>query len=322
MAKENQIEQAWDLIDTGELEAARKIGEQLVKAKEEEGFRIMAALWEKEEAWEFAIKVLEEGLNIYPDSWELWLSLGNMHSNNEDYESGLKALDKAAASEGVEIHWVKLNKSVILMRMMQVEEALNTLQSLTDSPIRNQAFTLKLELLNQISRHDLILELAEEELESLEVPADQEADEHMSQICLLIASACWYEDEPEERILHYLRQAINYHRQNPDCVWLIREMDPDFSDKANYYGVIVKGTFLTGEEDVSQVDFFTSYEVVADSEAEALTFIRAFEVDEVDKESLIIVETEISESQEEDAKGIYAVGGFAFIDEGNGAAVE
>lgn len=320
MSNQRLIEQAWNLLDTGEIEAARKTGLKLVEAKEKAGYTIVAATWEAEENWETAIQILKDGVEILKDSWELWFSLGNMYSNNEEYENAMTAFDHALMCSEVESDWITLNKAVVNIRMLEFDAALNMLQSLADSLLKNQAFLLKIQLLDQLNRSDLILSLTEEELEDLEVPQDENSAKEMGEICAIIAGACWTEDEDPEVINHYLSQAKAYDRRNLNSLYLIREMEPDFSDEGKMYELIVQGKMKVSDSEVKTIDFFTSYQVFSDSEEEALNYIKNFEIEDIDTESLQIIEIGLIEEDDDiDIKGIYAVSGFTLLDTENGA---
>ncbi|RMG27063.1 MAG: hypothetical protein D6730_07950 [Bacteroidetes bacterium] len=313
MENESLIQQAWAQLEEGDSQPARELGEQLIAAGKQVGYLLKAASLEQEEDWEAAIRILSAGTEAHPGSWELWLSLGNMQVNLENWEAALAAYGRAAACPQAASGIIELHKAVAYTRMLDFDQALNTLQALVGSEVRNSAFLQKIELLHQLGHHKLILELVEEELESLAVPEDEEEAREMSRICSCIASACWYEEESEEMIQHYLKQAIEYDRTNPENLLLLREMAADFSDQARLYELLLKGKWQE-EEGRQASEFFCAYEVVADSQEEALAYIRAYEPEPILKDSLEIVEVDTSEAEEDEPKGIYVVTDLAFVE--------
>lgn len=318
-SQEVLIAQGYDFLAAEEYQDAREVGHALIRQGEEAGYRIAAQAYAGVDEWDKAIHILREGIDAMPDEWHLWLQLGNFLSDKEDFQGAMDAYEKAIACPGVQTDWIRINQAVLMFRQGEVEESLNTLQQVTDPEVLSDAFALQLNLLDQLGQHALIIELAKEELEHIPSPEDEEAASTLSRICATIATACWYEEKEQAEILHYLRQSIVYDRSNPDAAWLFREMDPQFSDSPIYFELVVQGTLVAEEvsEELESQTFLTTYGVVADSEEEALNYIKTFEIDAIDKKSLRIVSQETEAADTEDAKGIYVVGGFGFFEQEN-----
>ena len=134
----------------------------------------------------------------------------------------------------------------------------------------------------------------------------------------MAAQAYWYEDAPAELVDEFLGAAIYMDRTNPDVIWLWRERNPVFSEKARLFSIMVSGRMAPAAVPEGEVPpvFMTTYEVVADSLEEALDFIRAYEANLMDPEALIVNEAQESASEPGMAKGIYLVGGLGFLMEG------
>lgn len=317
MSTPSSIEQAWQLIDEGAYAEANALGEALVRAGDPEGFQVQAAVLEADEAWEQAAQLLRKGVGAHPESWQLWLSLGNTHGNLGAWSKATRAYERARQCAEADVPIVDLYRARALALQLDYDGALNLLQQLTDTSVRTEAFAFKLNLLHQLERHDLVLELGEEELEDLEIPQHEEDARSLAAVCAWMAIAAWNEEREEEEVAHYLRQAVAYDRTNPDCLWLMREMAPDYSENPHYYKLLVRGRWQwedgghAGEE---PMEFLTSYEIVADDEEEALEYVRAFEGEAVLKDQLDIMEVEEEACEEDEVKGIYLVGGMAFLE--------
>lgn len=308
---ETLTQRAWELINESSLEEARAIGAEIKNAGSEAGYRIVALTFAMEEDYPSAIAELESGIKAMPETWELHLQLGNILSDTEQYDAAIRTFDHASRLPGAEKHWLSLNKAVVYARKMDVDRALNILQKIDHPDAINEAFELQYRLLDQLGRHDLIIEM-EEELEYLQVPEDEKEAAVMAGICIILANAYWYEDN-EEAARHYLRQSIEYNRINPEALELMRELDAEFSDTARIFSLVVQGILHQPEID-EPFPFLTTYGLIAEDEAHALNLIREFEVDAVDKDSLEIVETETTENEDEEAIGLYMVGGFGFLE--------
>ena len=307
---------AWEALEQSDAATAKELGAQLVEAGTEFGYRVLALASAMEDDRQGAIDTIRAGIEIFPDVWQLHMQLGNFYSDAEMLNEALESFDTALQCSDVEQHWVQMNQAVVFVRLGDFDQALNLLQQIDHSDARNEAFELKINILGELGRNDLILELAEEELEDLNTPENDPEANLMSRICIQIAKAGWYEDESDELVMHYLKQAISFYRLNEEALWLLREMDAQFSDESKIFSLMVQGSFVK-EASSSQnpAKFFTSYVVVADNPAEALAYIRDFEIEEIDKNSLSIQEVEEMPNEEDDPKGIYKVMGFAFFEE-------
>ncbi|MEM6766972.1 MAG: tetratricopeptide repeat protein [Bacteroidota bacterium] len=313
-SQEDLVFQAWNHLELEEYEEAEKLASSLMKLPEEAGFRIQSMIWVARENEQKALEVLEQGLTALPNEWHLWLQYGNMLSQVGRFEEALESFDNGLATEPDQPAWLYLNQAVVYFRQGQIDEALTLLQSIDDPAVITEAFSLQLSMLDQVDRHDLILEIATDELEILPVPETMEEASKLSQICSQIANAAWYEDKSKEEVFHYLRQSISFDRTNPQAIWLWREAYPEFIDSPKEFQLLVQGRFQTQEGQEEQSLFLTTYALVAGSTDHALRLIQAYEIEEVNTETLEILEVEEGESESAQAVGIYEVGGFGILD--------
>ncbi|MEZ4825752.1 MAG: hypothetical protein R3C61_05575 [Bacteroidia bacterium] len=306
---ENLIEHAWDLIQADNLEQAAEIGRELKAEGVESGYRIVAMTYAMEENYDEAIAEIEAGIKTLPDAWQLHLQLGNFLSDKGDFDAALRTFDQTSRMPGAERHWINMNKAVVYTRKMDFDQALTILQDIEHPEAVNQAIELQLRILDQLGRHDLILEM-EEELEYLQTPEDEAEAEILSQICTYIARAYFVENQ-NEPARHYVRQAIEYDRCNEDAAAVLREITGRFSEKSQIFSLIVSGV-INDPDSEDEIPFLTTYGVVATSESDALEMIREFEIDAVVKDSLLIEEADSTDNEDGDPCGIYLVGGMAF----------
>ena len=312
------IQQIWELMESESWEAAIAICEELKAIPSEAGFRMRAMIHVYQEEPQAALAEIQAGIKQFPEAWELHMQWGNLLSDSGDPSEALTVFDKASKLPGVEMHWIQLNQAMALFRQQSFEEALDLLQGIDHPQALNDAFALQLAILDTIGRHDLILEIAEEDLELLNPPEDDADAEVLARICTSVASAAWYQDKGEEIVRFYLQQVFDYQRGNPQALWLWREMNPLFSDQAQFYTLLMRGRFVPSEDGVAGEEFLTSYGVMADSPEEAVEMIRALEGADMDSAAWEVLEVEIEELGEEeeiDAKGIYYVSGFGMFEE-------
>lgn len=310
---ESMSNDAWEALHQDDMETAINIGESLIKENVETGFRIRAMAHASEEEWELALEVLEKGIALMPDVWQMHLQYGNLHSDMEQYDQAFAAFNAAEKCPDAEKHWLDMNRAVVYFRKQDMDRALNLLQQIEHPEALNEAFALQLDILDGLQRHDLIKELAEEELELLITPTDAESAGVMSAICTRIAQAYWFEDENEEVTKHYIEQALAYQRSNQEALWLRCQINPQHSENSKVYSILVNAMILP-EEGEASLPAFTTYGIVADSPDEAMEMIREFEEEWIDPKSLQAQEVEETVNDEDAPKGIYVANEWALLD--------
>ncbi|MEO0895811.1 MAG: hypothetical protein AAFY71_05405 [Bacteroidota bacterium] len=307
---------AWEHMDLGEYDEALVIAEELVKLNQEVGYTLKASLLVLQEEPDTAVETLKEGIGKFEGAWRLHMDLANIYAQIGEANAAMEVLDEAEKIEGAQIHWININRGITLFRSGQVDDALNLLQQIEEPEAISEAFSLQLEILDTIHRHDLIVDLIEEELHLLPVPNDRHEASTLANILARAAAAYWYEDEEQEdKIQHYLRQAVEYHRGNEIAMWLDREMDGDFDENSHVYELILEGelerdTETEGEE---WVTFHCHYVAAARSPEDALNLIKEYEIEQIDKNSLKILEIESNENVEEAPLGLYYIGELMLI---------
>ncbi|MFK7925886.1 MAG: tetratricopeptide repeat protein [Bacteroidia bacterium] len=306
-----QAQKAWILLSEGDYPATEKLALGLCEAGYEVGYRIRSGIAEEKEDWDQAESIINEGIKAHPEMWSLHLQLGTLYTQSGRFEEANKVFEQALTLPDVEKHWVEMNQAVALSQLGKVDEALNTLQGITHEELRNQAFEIKMQLLDQYQRHDLMLEMVAEELEDLVPPQDEEEAAVMSRILALVANACYDQDQDEKEIRFYLQQAINYDRNNELALMVLREMRAEFTEQGKLYGILIQANIKNDEGDTPVM---TTYGILADNVDEAVSMIHEFEIESLDRESIKIMEVEETEpDEEEELKGIYLVGGLGFM---------
>lgn len=302
-------QEAWDALTDENLDRAREIGEKLLEDQIEVGYRVMAGIASTEDDLIEAEQWLQKGLALYPEAWELHLQLATVWSEREAYDEALAKLEAAKTLPHADLDWITMNIAVTQARKQDFDAALNTLQQIENEVFMSEAFVLQLSILDGLSQYELILEVAEETLESLPPATDEKSESVMSQICTYIASAAWYEDREETEIMHYLDLAFDYERENTDALWLLREMNPEFSDAPKGMALLVQGRLLP--EIAPEGDMVMGqYSLVADNLEEAVEMIKHFDRKSLAPDSIVVMEEDAIEAEEEDAKGLYEVSPF------------
>jgi hypothetical protein len=94
---------------------------------------------------------------------------------------------------------------------------------------------------------------------------------------------------------------------------MVREIEGKFSNKAKHFNVMIEGIWPTPFEGESErPGFYTTYDVIAETEEEAVNQIKRFEPEEV-KDSIKVEEIKIIENRPNDPTGVYETSGYGFF---------
>ncbi len=306
-----QVQQAaWQAAQQGDVAEAKRQTQLLIDQDQESGYQLRVMLHLEAEEVAQALALVQQGVDRRPDSWSMQLLLSDLLSMSGDGPGALAAVARARTLPGAEDHWVDISEATVYGRMMDLDRALNLLQGVEHPDAINAAIEMQFALLDSVGRHDLIIEIAEDELGALQAPEDANDATVLSRILTQVAQAYWYEEEDEDLVEHYLKLAIGYDRGNSDALYLRRELDGQFSEKSRTFDLRVTGTLQQADTEgpTYSVAFRTRYQVIADSEEEALALIQRYEPKEVRPDSLHIAASQSQPNEEEELKGVYVVG--------------
>ena len=141
---EQQMQEAFILLEEGSWERSDQIGGKLIEAGYEAGYRIRSSVQEYQENWHQAEGILRRGLDKFPDHWALYMQLGTLLAQKGEFEQAMEAYHKGLEHPEAEKHWIEMNMAVSMTQLGQVDEALNLLQQIKHPELRNAAFELSL----------------------------------------------------------------------------------------------------------------------------------------------------------------------------------
>lgn len=312
------MEAAFERLDEDDAAAAFKLGRQLETMGYSGGFEIQGLALAAQGRGVEAIEALERGVTEVPTAWLLWQQLGNLRSDAGDYEGALAAYDSAAGQPDAHAASVAYNRAQVLDRAGRAPEALDAIApfvaaeaELADDELRLLIWSLQIELLNDAGREAEAVAF----FERLGLPdADPEHPEAMSRVQGEYALALVSQGRPEDAEAAALK-AIAGAKQNEDAQWVLREVRRNGKSK-RYLTIMVEGLWFEPLNGPEIPGFYATYHVVADSEAEALTYIREFEPPQV-RDSITVIESE-AEDIKPQPKGVYfAQPGYSFFSEGD-----
>ncbi len=305
--------QAQELLLEGDITKARKIGKDLVKKGYSGGFEILALCFLDEEKPNDAIKTLIEGTTKIPQSWLLWRQLGNLYSDQKEFEKARECYAKTHTCPGVDLSLIDFDLALTFFREENYFKSLEILDALPDE-WQAQSAALKASNLNALEQYDDAIKhcrkfIAIVEQRSMDSDHSQDLPE-ITDFYSELASALWAKEKSTEALI-LLIKAI---RINPIHFALakLREIQNLESHQSNYFYLLVQGKWNEPlNEGESIPDFYRRYQIVADSLDEALEFAKILEPDEVAK-TLTINESKVEEPDSGMLKGVYEASGHIF----------
>ncbi|WNJ21173.1 hypothetical protein [Pontibacter sp. G13] len=313
-------EAGWTALEFEEFEEANEAAAKLRANGVESGYRIVAAAHAMVDEYDQALAWIDKGIEALPQDWMLRMQKGIYLSDEERFEDAIAAFDEAAALPQAEIHWLEFNKGVAQFRGGLLEDALKTFKAIKHPEASLKADSMRMTMFLTMGLPDQAVAVVEDELsEDLEI---ESADQAETMSTIMIQAAIAFADlkdeaeSPEEvdkAIDHYVRAAISYHRENPQTLMFMRELNGEEAEKASFYFIEVEGLIQEPQLGPEPRPCSGAFLILADSEEEALEFVKAFEIPEVDKSSLTISESEVLgaqnmlESDEVLYKGLFEV---------------
>jgi tetratricopeptide (TPR) repeat protein len=307
------IEEAQEALDHGEYERAQRLAERIIEARHTFGFELLARVHQSRENLPRAIAVLQEGVAKAPRAWPLWMLLGELRSDYGEYDLALFAYDTALELEGVDADEVHLNAAIVHERAERPEDALMRLHEIRGSNAETavQAARIRAEILLDMERPDAAAAAAQDGLARV---SDENPESSVAPLYAALAKAAWMKGD-RERALHHAWEAIEHH---PDegALWLVREIEGEYSEGAKYYRILVHGIAPADHfDDAKAHGFWRKFDVVAEDEEEAMRLIARVEREET-RDDLRADEVEVVDAEAgERPKGVYWCSGHAFYSE-------
>lgn len=312
------MSQAFELIEVGNPKAALEIGKQLEEMCYSGTFEIQAMAYAEMGEKRKAVEILEKGVKIVPDIWQLWQLLGNYESGLGHYDKAISAFENSLKAKNPDTVSLYYNYAIALQRHGKADAAMNKLQLAFEDQQFNQSkvklielcFSLLMNLHNQQQNYNAVKQTFEQF--SKAYPSSNAHSHGLSEIYSELAFALWKTMNKEEAIRIAL-QAIHLDKQNRNAQFLLREIRKSDYQNAKYMRIILHGWHKPFKCEKETSGFFITYDVMADDEKEALAFIKEFEPEQI-RNRLQIEEIEILKSEKQ-PKGIYKVSDYYFYSE-------
>lgn len=302
------IAEAETALLEGKYDSAQRAAEQVIAQRYSYGFELLARVHAHRDNLPRAIAVLQEGVAKAPRAWQLWLLLGEYRSDHGDFDGALAAFDTALGIDGADADEAHINAAIAHDRAGRAEDALMRLHEVrgTSDEAAVSAARVRSSILVAEERADAAIAAASAGLTRVteEMNAVDIAPLHAA-----LAKAEWLKGN-RDVALHHAWEAIALDSSEETALWLVREIEGEYSSSAKHYRVIIHG-----RDDGFEADgFWRRYDVVADDEEEVMHFIRRVEPEHI-RPTLRLDEAEIVDETPDQPKGVYWCTGYAFYQE-------
>lgn len=264
-----------------------------------------------------ALEVLNEGLGVVPDLWQLWQLRGNILSDGGKWDEALESYKRALELDGADVNSLRLNRATALWRSQKIEEALNEVAR-TDGSSREMSVSLfwrlqavRLALWSESNRCDEVEERAAQlwdDQEELEIDEDEAPP-----LSVAFSQIGWaqFNCGQIERAREWAGAALEVDRANGQALLLTRESTPNLPLGEQMFRVVLRGQ--TETED-GPTGFTTTILAIAPDVAAAEQLAIEFEAPRWD------AKVEVKESERErigscdsQPSCIYEVGGYVLV---------
>ncbi len=281
------------------LETAKKVEELRASACFEIAAQAHANLGDPEAA----IAVLEHGVREAPNAWPNWQLLGNLYADAGRFDDAEDAYRDALQCNHVWAQSIHLNQAILLGQQGHHDRTLIALDAIDDDDLLFEVASARMNALFCEQKNEQALALAETILvQEPQTASDEDAWYFISVIDMRIRMAAGLDpQEVRERALALLVE----YPENDHVLALIRDIRDERCKESKYYRLVIQGNSL--DTPASVEGFYAPYDVVAESEEEAMTFIE--EVESLTGfDHLEIEESEVLSQRVRDPKGIYRAG--------------
>jgi len=305
----------FECLKSAEYKKALKIAAQLEKIRFSACFEIGAQAHAGLGNVEKAVRVLERGVKLAPDVWLNWQLLGNYLSDLDRFEEAEKAYREALNCSNASTRYIRLNQAVLANRQNKFNDALLILDKIDEKELGLEKSEARFYSLLGLNRIDEAINLADRILKK--TPDEDSNLELFGRIAAALGRLRLKQGKPKEEVRKWSAEALKTYGYSDRLLTLIRDIDELYSETAKYYRLQIHGRIPPTSPRYSWArGFYTTCDVVADNSAEALSFIREFEDEDV-QGNLFIEEEKIVEPRPNDFKGVYWHTGYTFYEREN-----
>jgi tetratricopeptide (TPR) repeat protein len=266
-----------DCLNKGELEGALGAGRELEALRHTSAYEIAACAHAAAKRPEEAVRLLERGVSVAPDCWRNWELLGIYQSDLGRYAEAAEAFERALACPGPWVSSVRVNHAILESRRGNHEGALQALDFDPDPFCRLRAEQVRANELFALGRLEEAGDVAARVLASeARRPEDGET---LARAAATLGRVRLRLGRVPQEVRRDAIGALEHDEDNPALLSLILEIDGRDGSNSRAFRLIVHIAELPSSfRPPRETDRFMGYDVVADTQDEALEFVRGFEV--------------------------------------------
>jgi glycosyltransferase A (GT-A) superfamily protein (DUF2064 family) len=260
------------LLEEGDLGGALRIARELERRCYSGGFEIAALALADLGDLERATATLARGVEKAPDAWINWQLLGNLRSDNEDFDGADAAYERALGCSDVWVASIRLNQSLVADRRGDREESLRLLELVDDPDLWLGVESRRIGMLIDEQEWDEALRRARDVIDRV---GDDEPPSavHFGFVLAAHARALHETGAPETEAIEAALHALAWDPHNEYTLWLLREIHGAYAEDTRLFRVMIEGR----DADHDPPRFFVKYEVAASNGYEAFEYAAKLE---------------------------------------------
>ena len=301
-------------LEKHEFEKALEVAKELEALRYTAAFEIAAQAYAGMEELHNAIQVLERGVRVAPECWLNWQLLGNYRSENGDFDGATHAYHRALACEHVWESSVYLNLAILASRQENHDEVFHYLDRVVDKELEFHATEIRIGAFARSGQQQEAIALAQEVLQANPAENEPQTGDVLARIAAELCRIRLQRNEPEDVIKTEVIAALAYDPSNAGLLGILRDIDNQYSERAQYFRLLFHGKFSPSHPYAQEVaGYFATYDIVADSPEEAMIFAQQLE-GEGDDVSFEIDSADALEPRPTEPKGVYWRSGRCFYE--------
>ena len=286
-------------------QAALEVSDELAREKGPLAFYFAGQAYAGMKNFRAAVASMKTGVLRRPEFWCNWFLLGVYLSNLDKNEKALAAYRQALLCPQVDADLVSLNIAILSLKCREYETALTVLAGIENDSMRWGVESTRVLAVEGTGRFAEAAGLAESFLEE-RPEGDEEYGKTVGRVAAALARIRLRQGKSREEVRGFLLQCLADYGCSSEVLREITALDPlRYSKEAKYFRLVVEIGLPPSHPWYRQAPVhFVIYDVISDTEDEALELIRGFEIP-TGYESLKVIECKIQEERPEDPMGVY-----------------
>jgi tetratricopeptide (TPR) repeat protein len=254
-----------------------------------------------------AVASMRRGVLITPTFWLNWFFLGMYLSRLKKHEEALAAYNQALLCPQADADLIRLNMAILSIERREYGSALTYLEGVDKASMRWCLDGSRVLALEGVGRITEAAELAEEFLKA-SPEGDEDYNKRVGHVAAALARIRLRQGQSKEESRSFLLQCLEEYGCSTALLYEISSLkELRYSNDSKYYRFVIDARLPVGHPWYRDAaGYCVIYDVVSDSESEALDMINDFE-SAVGIESLEVLDCKIREERPQEPFGVHWV---------------